>query len=475
MNKEDLKKIIQKTEWYDQGGEGKSFYISFPLYTAVRNLFNVHKKGYENFVVTIGDGNFYLGLNKSALEKMYKYILDKNNSDDSFLDKLEKLHDKLEKELDKAIDNLPDLKSLSDDELKKVFEEFCDCFEEAWKPFIFIDSFDLYWEEIINNLLNKEYKNNLTDDEVKTLLMPDVPSFIQEEEISLLKLKINFSEEGLEKHQKEFFWYKNNYGNAETQPIPHFREKLEKIKNPEKKLKEIEEKFSILAKKKKEIFENHDMPKNVLKFFRLMSSLGHRRDVRKRVNCKGDAILRRFIEEVARRKNINWRLYEQLPFINKSDKIFTISEEELKAIGNKMIALFSEKEDPAFFYGDEAEELKKVYDDRIKQEFKELKGQIANKGCVKGRVKIIMKQDEFSKMEEGDILVSYMTRPEFVPIMKKAAAIITNEGGITSHAAIVSRELGKPCIIGTQVATKVLKDGDLVEVDANHGIVRKIE
>ncbi|TKJ17950.1 hypothetical protein CEE44_04810 [Candidatus Woesearchaeota archaeon B3_Woes] len=435
----------------------------------------MHEKGYEHLIIIEEDGNFCMGLDKGALEKMYKYILDKNNSDDSFLDKLEKLHDKLEKDLDKAIDSLPDLKSLSDDELKKVFEEFCDCFDEAWKPFIFIDSFDLYWEEIINHLLNEEYNNKLTDDEVKTLLMPDVPSFAQEEEISLLKLKINFSEEGLERHQKKFFWYKNNYGHADTQPVSHFKEKLEKIKDPEKNLKEIEKKLSDLSNKKREIYENHDMPKNVLKFFKLMSSLGHRRDVRKRINCKGDAILRWFVEEIARRKNIDWRLYEQLPFINKSDKLFTISEEELKKIGHKVSALFSRKDDPAYFYGDEAEEIKKVYDDRIKQEFKELKGQIANKGIVKGRVKIIMKQDEFSKMEEGDILVSYMTRPEFVPIMKKAAAIITNEGGITSHAAIVSRELGKPCIIGTQVATKVLKDGDLVEVDADHGIVRKIE
>ena len=65
-----------------------------------------------------------------------------------------------------------------------------------------------------------------------------------------------------------------------------------------------------------------------------------------------------------------------------------------------------------------------------------------------------------------------MTTPDFVPAMRKAAAIITNEGGITCHAAIVSRELGKPCITGTKIASKVLKDGDMVEVDAEKGIVR---
>jgi len=70
--------------------------------------------------------------------------------------------------------------------------------------------------------------------------------------------------------------------------------------------------------------------------------------------------------------------------------------------------------------------------------------------------------------------VTGMTRPEFVPLMKKASAIVTDEGGITSHAAIVSRELGKPCVIGTQVATQILKNGDFVEVDADAGVVRII-
>lgn len=68
-----------------------------------------------------------------------------------------------------------------------------------------------------------------------------------------------------------------------------------------------------------------------------------------------------------------------------------------------------------------------------------------------------------------------MTRPELMPAVKKAKAIITDEGGLTCHAAIVSRELGVPCIIGTKIATKILKDGNLVEVDANKGIIRKIK
>ena len=110
----------------------------------------------------------------------------------------------------------------------------------------------------------------------------------------------------------------------------------------------------------------------------------------------------------------------------------------------------------------------------IAEEGESVKGYCAAQGFVKGRVNLIYHRGEFNKFKNNDILVTTMTHPEFLPIMKKAKAIITDEGGITCHAAIVSRELGIPCIIGTKHATKLLKDGDMVEVDANRGIVKKI-
>lgn len=88
--------------------------------------------------------------------------------------------------------------------------------------------------------------------------------------------------------------------------------------------------------------------------------------------------------------------------------------------------------------------------------------------------RIVFLDKDFAKVKNGDILVTSMTTPQMVPIMKKAAAFVTDEGGITCHAAIISREMKKTCIIGTKVAPRVLKDGDRVEVDAVRGIVRKI-
>jgi phosphohistidine swiveling domain-containing protein len=106
---------------------------------------------------------------------------------------------------------------------------------------------------------------------------------------------------------------------------------------------------------------------------------------------------------------------------------------------------------------------------------KELKGMVANRGLVRGKVRICRGIDDIPKVQKGEILVASMTRPEFLPAMQKASGFITDEGGITSHAAIVSREMNKPCVIGTKIATEVLKDGDLVELDANKGIVKLLK
>jgi len=131
------------------------------------------------------------------------------------------------------------------------------------------------------------------------------------------------------------------------------------------------------------------------------------------------------------------------------------------------------------------EEAKEIIDDFLKDtnQRKELKGTIANKGKVVGHAKIIRPgYDDFhkvktlmEKMNKGDILISETTSPEIMLACKKAGAIVTDQGGLMSHAVIVSRELGIPCIVGTENATQILQDGDLVEVDADKGIVKIVK
>ena len=114
---------------------------------------------------------------------------------------------------------------------------------------------------------------------------------------------------------------------------------------------------------------------------------------------------------------------------------------------------------------------------KVKKEEKEIKGKsilsglAASPGIASGKVRIIHNLEDLTKVRKGDILVTEMTNPDMVISMQKASGIITNEGGLTSHAAIVSREMGIPAVVGTDNATKTLKEGQEVTVDGFKGLI----
>ncbi|MDO8593430.1 MAG: PEP/pyruvate-binding domain-containing protein [bacterium] len=147
---------------------------------------------------------------------------------------------------------------------------------------------------------------------------------------------------------------------------------------------------------------------------------------------------------ITKRLQYNWMVYADI----KTEELVVIDEErDLNTLVELMVPKADENSDT-------------------------VNGQTGNKGKVQGRVSIIMASDDFPKFVEGCVLVTTMTTPDFVILMQKSVAIVTDIGGMLSHASIVSRELHKPCVIGTKFATQILKDGDLVEVDADNGVVR---
>ena len=124
--------------------------------------------------------------------------------------------------------------------------------------------------------------------------------------------------------------------------------------------------------------------------------------------------------------------------------------------------------------------LGKLYKDTIVQMPSSSKtslvtGLIGSNGKATGPVKIVYPDSLDTEFVSGSILVCPVTTPNYIPLMQKAAAIITDQGGILSHAAIVAREMKKPCIVATENATKILKDGQNILVDADNGIVKAIE
>jgi phosphohistidine swiveling domain-containing protein len=157
--------------------------------------------------------------------------------------------------------------------------------------------------------------------------------------------------------------------------------------------------------------------------------------------------------------------HEELVDILEGEKTITRQELEQRKKGCYFYLL----DDKIVFSYDEISSL--AGEDHSKKD--SVTGDVAFEGKATGRIRIINNPKSISKFEEGDILVSINTNPSLMPAIRKAAAIVTNEGGILCHAAVISRELKIPCIIGTKIATKVFKDGDVVEVDAEEGVVRK--
>lgn len=177
----------------------------------------------------------------------------------------------------------------------------------------------------------------------------------------------------------------------------------------------------------------------------------------------------------------NFPEYKELTYVISPKEIFSLKD---KKLSTEEIDNIKKRLEGYFVYNEEvylSSRLNEILEkggfeldngDEVLEEGKEIKGESASKGFVTGKVRLVLYKKQIGDVLPGEILVTEMTSPDFVLAMEKSSAIITDEGGITCHAAIVSREMNKPCVIGTKIATKVLKDGDIVEVDADNGIIK---
>jgi phosphohistidine swiveling domain-containing protein len=188
-----------------------------------------------------------------------------------------------------------------------------------------------------------------------------------------------------------------------------------------------------------------------------------------------------FLIEIKRRfkiSKINLRAYncKEIEALIKNGKKISSKKAELRKKGFITIL---KKNQIKTIDGTKAQKILSTYFPKSKK-LNKINGMIACKGYAVGKAIVLSyrKSSEHSKkikdMQEGEIIITEMTRPNIIPACEKASAIITDEGGVLCHAAIVSRELNKPCIIGTQQSTAIFNDGDYLEVDANKGIIQKI-
>jgi len=191
------------------------------------------------------------------------------------------------------------------------------------------------------------------------------------------------------------------------------------------------------------------------------------------------AFARTILREVSHRSRIPRELLEHATvkeltqFLERGK---ALDQSVLKKRAGGMVFVAGAK--PVVASGDPERELKKMgfaFGEAVDySKITVVRGMPAFHGKTIGRARIAVRTVDLAKVQDGDVLVAPMTTPDFLPAMKRASAFVTDEGGVTCHAAIVAREFKKPCVIGTKMATKVFKDGDLVEVDGVNGLVKKL-
>jgi len=328
---------------------------------------------------------------------------------------------------------------------------------------------------------------DLTSEEFNILTASTKKSYTIEEEEDIFSLALDYkknrkiSPANLKKHVDKYYWINNGYDHTYYLNSEYFEQK---IKGVAAKLSEKKIKTSLLNNRKRIILANinkNNLEKKLkianktFKIVEIIDWLGDFQDKRKALSLEANYYLDEIVRELARRGRLPYDLARYLIPTEYPDALkgkFSLAV--LKERQGFMEIIYTEK-GVKLYSGvsakkDELKLLGKVSDIFLN----EIEGMRAMGGKIIGRANVILKKADLNKMKEREILVTTMTSPDFIAAMKKAAAIVTDEGGITCHAAIISRELGIPCVIGTKIATRVIKDGDILEVNANHGLVKKL-
>jgi phosphoenolpyruvate synthase/pyruvate phosphate dikinase len=279
------------------------------------------------------------------------------------------------------------------------------------------------------------------------------------------------------------------------------KKKVEKL--PEKELKKLVKNYAWIScldyinkpwkeKDLEDFYEHLEVSNDGLDFEGVVRNIGLSKTDKDFFNQIREAAYLKDQRDVYRRLGIyySFSLFDEIAKrlrIDRKESVYLTSYEILDALNGKLKVDLTEikrrfngfliyRKDDRIVVNSDVKFIERFVRENVEgDEHKEIKGIVANKGHAKGIARIVLLVSDLKKVQKGDVLVSITTHPDFISAMQKASAFVTDEGGLMCHAAIVSREMKKPCIVGSKSATRLIKDGDLVEVDANKGIVKIVE
>ncbi len=380
-----------------------------------------------------------------------------------------------------------DLKTLTDKELVAKLDYYIQAYQEIY-GFYHVTQPQCFekFNARIQNQLTQYHLDAL--DIFLELSTPSEPSIIAQEDMDRKKMFISFlkgtkKEPLIQKHLQEYRFLSASEGVKpwnERDMLESFKHNTKDALTLEHELQNQMQFYPMLKKKQDETIKKYKISKELQEKFAVFRHFGNSRLLIRYYWC---AMLRPYVmvaDEIAERRNIAFPRFGDYTIKEVGEALLNgkmVSSKILKerfdfgivALQNDKTVIMQGKKANAFYEKNVPKESNADF----------VKGMIASKGVAEGIAKVIRFDEniveQMNSMKRGQILIAGQTRPILMPAIEKASAIVTDEGGITSHAAIVSREFNIPCIVGTHNATRIFKDGDRILVDANTGIVKKVK
>jgi phosphohistidine swiveling domain-containing protein len=512
--KKDLK-LIKSKQWYHQRFDGSPhflFLISMAELTPEARKYGCHATSHFG-LFEHDKADWYI--DQEDITKISKKVIRHGMCYPHFSKRLMKKWGDDERKFYKFCHRTEELniKKPTNKELEAIYREYIQLDLKSVTSSSIIDGFalgtdDLIQKELEKFLIKKNLKQ-LSSRYFSVLTAPIHHSFINEAEVALLKIALKVSQQKqlarifftktvkfikkvinqyprllfmLEKQEENYFWSKNNYIHNNYLDVNRW---ITEIKSVFKSKIDIHQRIKQIIntprknlKEKKKLLKFLNPPKKIKVLLEIFEDFTYWQDERKKQTYWSTHYGSILLVEIGRR--FGFTLHE-MKYCSPNEVISLfgkplISSTEARSRIKKCLWYQKEKDKYEVISEDSARgTYKQIFKKKSLKAVNDFRGLSACRGVARGPVTVVKSATEVKKVKEGDILVAVMTRPDYIMGMKKAAAIVTNEGGVTCHAAIVSRELNIPCVIGTKISTEVLKDGDIVEVNGNHGVVTVIK
>ncbi len=490
MNRKEVVTYLKENELDIQRAHAFLFICDL-AYGAYANSNTVHKVNFSPIFCYLGYDNYephYQFISKDNIDKIGLKIWNDYLKNPKSLDQKIKNHQKIIDKFEniwKGISNKK-IEDFSNNEIVDLYKQLTETAFKWWQYASFGEEKGHVIETVIVPRFAKRHKMEIESarEIVHELAHPEKKSVFSKEREAFFEIVIEYSnnreiKNKINNYSYNYYWIKTDFCrttiiNQET-VLKDIKNELKKhsLEEIEKELKNLKSSGKVHLKKYKDLKLSSEDKRDLY----FASKVIYWIDQRKKGMLEHLHYLWNFFEAICRKFDIDYEYLNMCTVVEIENFIRTgkrIEEKEIRSRRKGVFLDFERKKKPVVFFGKDAKEILKAATE-IKN--RDLKGMVASKGMeqkIIGRAKVVMntKKDFF---KNGEILVTSMTRPEWVPLMRIAKAIITDEGGIACHAAIVSREMGKPCIIGTKTATQLIKDGDLVELDVNKGTVKVVK